>query len=305
MDIRRLELLRELAERGTITAVAKATHRTPSAVSQQLKLLEREVGAPLTQPAGRGLALTHAGRTLAASARDVKIAIERASALWDEYTSNPIGEVVMSVFPTAGQMLLPGVLDAIADVDGLELRCADEDPPVAGFADLTNDYDVVLAHSPQGESEWSGRGLTIVPLMVEPLDVVLPANHRMSGKATVSPKDLVGESWIGMPVGFPANRVLLELEAYTHEPVKIVQRFSDTRVIEALVEGGHGIAVLPRYTTVNEALAVKPLSGVESIRHIAALMRPDRAERLSVRTVLQALREEAERVQRVHRTAER
>ena len=47
MDVRRLDLLRELAERGTVHAVAEATHRTPSAVSQQLKVLEREAGLPL------------------------------------------------------------------------------------------------------------------------------------------------------------------------------------------------------------------------------------------------------------------
>lgn len=300
MDIRRLDLLRELAERGTITAVAKATHRTASAVSQQLKLLEREVGAPLMEPAGRGIKLTHAGRTLAASATDVRIAIERASAIWDEYAHNPIGEVTMAVFPTAGQMLLPGVLTAVADVNGLDLICADEDPPVAGFADLTNDYDVVLAHSPQGESAWAGRGLAMVPLMVEPLDIILPLGHRLSDRVSVAPRDLVNETWIGMPLGFPANLVLRELEAYTREPVTIAQRFSDTRVIEALVVAGHGIAVVPRYTTLNEQLAVKPLSGIDSIRHIVALMRPDRAERLSVRTVIAALREEAARIARTH-----
>lgn len=300
MDIRRLDLLRELAERGTITAVAKATHRTPSAVSQQLKLLEREVGAPLTEPSGRGIKLTHAGRTLAASARDVRIAIERASALWDEYANNPIGEVTLAVFPTAGQMLLPGALTTVANVDGLEVLCTDVDPTVAAFADVAHDYDVVIAHSPQGESAWAGRGLTMVPLMVEPLDVILPLEHRLSSRASVSPRDLVGEAWIGMPIGFPTNRVLLEIEAYTHEPVTIVQRFSNSKIIESLVAAGHGIAVLPRYTTTNEALAVKPLSGIESIRHIVALMRPDRAERLSVRTLVTALRDEAQRVLRDH-----
>ena len=70
MDVRRLELLRELSERGTVTAVALATHRTPSAVSQQLKALEREAGMPLTERAGRGLRLTGAGRALAETAKD-------------------------------------------------------------------------------------------------------------------------------------------------------------------------------------------------------------------------------------------
>jgi DNA-binding transcriptional LysR family regulator len=65
MDVQRLELLRELAERHSVTAVARATHRTPSAVSQQLKVLEREAGLPLTERSGRGLVLTDAGRALA------------------------------------------------------------------------------------------------------------------------------------------------------------------------------------------------------------------------------------------------
>jgi len=58
MDARRLAMLRELAERGTVGAVADEMNVTPSAVSQQLKLLEREAGVPLIEPAGRGVRLT-------------------------------------------------------------------------------------------------------------------------------------------------------------------------------------------------------------------------------------------------------
>ncbi len=91
MDVHRLELLRELAERGSVTAVATATHRTPSAVSQQLKQLEREAGLPLTERRGRGIALTAAGHALARTAADVSTAIERAEALWDDYRGAPRG----------------------------------------------------------------------------------------------------------------------------------------------------------------------------------------------------------------------
>ena len=87
MDVRRLELLRELADRGTITAVAAATHRTASAVSQQLKLLEAEAGVPLTEKEGRGIRLTGAGRALAETARRIAVAIESAEALWSEYNT--------------------------------------------------------------------------------------------------------------------------------------------------------------------------------------------------------------------------
>jgi DNA-binding transcriptional LysR family regulator len=105
MDIQRLELLRELSERHSVTEVARALHRTPSAVSQQLKLLEREAGLPLTERSGRGLALTDAGRALARSATDVAIAIERAAAVWDEFRNTATGEVSILTFPTAGPAL--------------------------------------------------------------------------------------------------------------------------------------------------------------------------------------------------------
>src|ERR671938_1398514 len=58
LDLRRLRLLHELHERGTIAAVADALQVTPSAVSQQLAVLEREAGVRLLERTGRGVRLT-------------------------------------------------------------------------------------------------------------------------------------------------------------------------------------------------------------------------------------------------------
>src|SRR6187402_593770 len=139
MDVRRLELLRELAERGSITAVAEATNRTASAVSQQLKVLEREAGVPLTERSGRGIVLTGAGKMLAQTATDVAVALERADAVWQEFVKQPRGEVTLTIFPTGGQMLLPGLLTAIEGMPGLTLVASDQDPLLPDFADLTPD----------------------------------------------------------------------------------------------------------------------------------------------------------------------
>src|SRR3954451_20595743 len=68
LDLRRLRLLRELHQRGTIAAVADALQFTPSAVSQQLAQLEREAGVPLLERSGRGVRLTDAGLVLAGHA---------------------------------------------------------------------------------------------------------------------------------------------------------------------------------------------------------------------------------------------
>ena len=294
MDIRRLELLRELAERGSVTAVAVATRRTASAVSQQLKILEREAGIPLTERSGRGIVLTAAGRELARTAADVATAIERAEALWEDFRGQPRGEVTLTTFPTAGQMLLPGVLTTVAGVPGLSLTCSDQDQ-LPDAADLTSNFDIVLTDSPGVLPRWTQRGLVVVQLMREPLDVALPESHPLAKKDSLSPADLVAETWIGVPLGFPFDRILRQIEALNGSPATIGQRFADNGIVESLVAAGHGIAILPRFTTRDHesGLVTRPLREVRATRLISALLRPDRAERPSVRLVVDALRTEA------------
>src|SRR3954447_2196250 len=89
LDLRRLRLLHELHERGTIAAVADAVRYTPSAVSQQLAVLEREVGVPLLERAGRGVRLTDAGRVLVGHA---VVLLDRAAVAEAELTA-AVGEV--------------------------------------------------------------------------------------------------------------------------------------------------------------------------------------------------------------------
>lgn len=295
MELRRLELLRELAQRGTVGAVADATGITPSAVSQQLKVLEREIGTPLTEPAGRGIALTIAGRALVETATEIAIAVERAEARFHEFMKAPVGDVTLTTFPTGGQMLLPAVLSRLAEVPGLRLVCTDQDPLLPDFADLTPDFDIVIADSPTNAPSWRERGLTVVPLMSEPLDVAFPEGHRLAKKSKITPEDLIGETWIGAPIDFPYDRILKEIEAVTAALAVVTQRFMDNGIVESLVYAGHGIAILPRYTTRDRdnGLITRPLAGVRTRRDISALMRPDRLERPSVRLVIEALKEEA------------
>jgi DNA-binding transcriptional LysR family regulator len=302
MDVARLDLLRELAERGSVTAVAEATGRTPSAVSQQLKVLEREAGMPLTERVGRGVVLTSAGHALARSAAEVAIALERAIALWDEFRNHPSGEVTLLTFPTIGAALLPSVLTDLRSVAGLVVRATDLDPELAEFPDLTNDYDIVLAHTMPGELPWGGRGLRALPLLTEPLDVGMPADHRLAARSHVTPADLAGETWLGVPSGYPFERILHAIEQAGETRIDVSQRFSDMRIAEAFIHAGLGIALVPRFTsgTLPQGIVLKPLRGVASVRRIFALVRPDVAERLAVRTVLEVLVDRAARLEQSH-----
>lgn len=295
MDVRHLMLLRDLAERGSVHAVAAATHRTPSAVSQQLKAAARELGAVLVEPSGRGLRLTDAGRLLADGAIDVAAALERVEASWDEFRAAPVGTVSMAMLPSAATFLLPSVLTDV-QAEGIELRCHDVDVAELEFAALVADHDIVLAHSLTADAPAGTAGLAAVHVVREPLDIALPEGHRLAGQEELEPGQLVDEDWIAVPAGFPFEAVLQGIERRTGRSLRVRQRLKDNRLIEALVAAGHGIAVLPRFTTpTGDGLVLRPLLGVPTGRHVFAVLRRDRAERRAVRRVLQSLVRAAER----------
>jgi DNA-binding transcriptional LysR family regulator len=295
-DIALLPVLRELAERGSVTAVAAATHRTPSAVSQQLRTLQRQAGVPLVERVGRGVRLTDHGRALAGLATGVATALAGVEAAWDEHLGGATGTVALAVFPSAAELLLPGLLTRMRAHPGIALRLVDVDVSEGEFAPLTADHDVVIGHRTDGARPADRAVVETVPLLREPLDVAVPLVHPLATRERIGIEDVVDETWIGVPEGYPIDRVLTATAAATDVPPAVAFRTIHLPVIEALVAAGHGIALLPRYTSRTRApgrFHLATLADVRAGRHIEALVRPDRAVRPAVRTVLEALVAEA------------
>jgi DNA-binding transcriptional LysR family regulator len=296
MDLKRLRILRELSDRGTVGATAEAMDVTPSAVSQQLKTLQDELGVVLVEKSGRGVRLTEAGRAMAAAAADVATAMARAEATIDTYRQGWQTHVKAAFFPRAAEMFLPGLLHRVKAVEGLRFEASFEDPGVAGFAALAADYDIVLAHSVDGPDVFARQGLVVVPLLNEPLDVAVPAGHVLAAKSSLTAGDVVGFPWMGVPEGFPFDTVLRQIEVQAGSPAVRAQLFPDLRVLEALVSAGHGLSLLPRYTALRNqerGFVLRPLLGVTARRSIVALARPDVAARTTIAQVLSMLEAEA------------
>jgi DNA-binding transcriptional LysR family regulator len=291
-DVALLAVLRELDERGSVTAVAAATHRTPSAVSQQLQTLQRQVGVPVVERVGRGVRLTEHGRVLASLATDVATAIARVDAAWQEHLGGASGPVTLAVFPSAAELLLPGLLTRMRAHPGIDLVVQDVDVDETVFAALTADSDVVVGHRPDGAPPGDRAALETVPLLREPLDVAVPLGHRLAGRPRIGLEDVVGETWIGVPEGYPIDRVLTAVAARSDTAPDVAFRTIHLPTIENLVAAGHGIALVPRYTSGTRApgrFRLAELADVRAGRRIEALARPDRAVRPGVRTVLEAL----------------
>lgn len=283
MDARHLDLLRELADRGTITAVAAATFRSPSAVSQQLQTAERAFNATLVEPDGRRLRLTPAGRLLAQGAVEVAATMGRLQRELDDLKGRTAGRVSIAALPSAAELLVPPLLARCAGT-GIEVVLTDTDVAEAGYAAHAADFDLVIGHSLARVPAGADR-LTAITLATEPLDVAVPAGHRLASRPEVTAADLAGEAWIGVPPGFPFDTVRVAIENRCGAELRVVQRVRDNRVVEAMVAAGVGCALLPRFTTrPRPELVTLPLADVRSVRSIVALGRPDRLERAAVRT---------------------
>ena len=293
MDAHHLATLRAVRDTGGVTAAAAVLHLTPSAVSQHLRALTERVGVPLIERDGRGIRLTATGAALADAAVEVAVALERASRAVEEFRGSPTGRVRVAFFQSAAALLAPGLLDRIAEREGVEVELGDRDVAQQEFPALTADFDLVVAHRPDTGDDWPD-GMVVTPLLREPMDVALPVTHPLADRDELSPAELAGQHWIAVQEGFPVARVLDRVAAVAGSPARVVQRFNDFGVVEALVAAGHGISLLPRYTAGERpGVRLVPLSGVGAARRTDVLLTPERAERRVVRLVLDDLRAEA------------
>ncbi|PIJ50832.1 LysR family transcriptional regulator, partial [Leucobacter sp. OLES1] len=110
LDMKRLRLLWELSARGTVAAVAEALNYTPSAVSQQLAILEREAGVPLLRKSGRTLELTAEAEALVADTEGLLAGLERAEAALHRGLPEVSGSIRVAVFQTAVLAIMPQAL---------------------------------------------------------------------------------------------------------------------------------------------------------------------------------------------------
>ncbi|MFL6116434.1 MAG: LysR family transcriptional regulator [Catenulispora sp.] len=298
MDERQLRILRELGELGSVTAVAEALLVTPSAISQQLRLLQRAVPVPLTERSGRRLTLTPAGQALADAAIEVETALARARRTVEEFVAEPAGAVSLAAFHSAGLVFFPALLRALADPAMPRLSFADEDVAQERFPKLTRDYDLVLAHRFDHAPPWP-RTVATTALLHEPLDVALPADHPLAAKPRLSPRDVAAEPWVTVHDGFPVLALIEAIATAAGRRPDLVHRVNEFTVVAEIVAAGGGIALLPRWTTHRHPdVVLRPLTGVHARRHIDVLYRPEHAARRAVRTVLEELRRAAERIRR-------
>jgi DNA-binding transcriptional LysR family regulator len=295
LDLHRLRLLRELHARGTIAAVAEALRFTPSAVSQQLAVLERETGVKLLERAGRGVRLTDPALVLVEHAETL---LERASIAEADLAAaagTVAGRGRIAAFQSAALRIALPAMNALAR-DAPRLRCEliEAEPEQALPALALGDLDILLGDEWQHQPWRLPAGLERDELLRDPVNLVLPARHpaaRRHGEA-VPLAELAGEAWTAGHVEMAWEEVVFrtcrELGGFDPD---IRHRTNDANVSLALVARGFAVTMLPdlvvpgRHPGVTlRAIAEGPVS-----RTIYAATRTSDAARPSTQALLAAV----------------
>ncbi len=168
LDVRRLRLLREVKLRGTLAAVADALAYSPSSVSQQLTLLEKEVGVPLLEKSGRRVLLTPQAELLVARAAEVLDTLERAEGELAASLTTVSGTVRLAVFQSAAHAVIPQALTILAaDYPELRVEMTEREPDAGLFEVSARDFDLVIAEQYPGHTREHRPDLDRVHLVTD------------------------------------------------------------------------------------------------------------------------------------------
>jgi DNA-binding transcriptional LysR family regulator len=294
LDLHRLRLLREFADRGTIAATAAALGYTASAVSQQLSALEREAGTTLFDRAARSVELTDAGRRLAVHAEIILAQVEAAESDLSAQEERPTGRVCVAAFPSAAAAFAPALVRSLRRHPGLTLLLQQATPAEGLHRVRSGEADVALA------DDWSGglpdlaSGLLrCFPLVRDPVVLIVPRDHAMADPAV--PVDLrrlrETSRWMAAPAGEPSRQAVDRLMETVGGAPAVPWEFEGLGTVVSLVARGVGVALVPRLAlaTGEGRVAVRDLPGPAPARQVYAVTRAASVRRPSVAVILAAL----------------
>ena len=225
------------------------------------------------------MALTDAGRALAAAAIDVEVALERAEQAIARFQDDRSGPVSVAAFHSAALAMFPALVSTPVTLSDFDV--AQEDFPL-----LTAEHDLVLAHRLVGSPPWPAS-VRVEPLLFEPLDIAMRRDHPLASRAVLEASDLRDVEWVAVHEGFPLEQAITVIAGTGGSEARITHRINEFRIAAAVVAASSCVALLPRYTTdLHPDLVLRPLARPEIGRHIDCLARPETLERASVQAVL-------------------
>jgi molybdate transport repressor ModE-like protein len=260
LDLHRIRVLTSIARAGTMTGAAQELGYTLSAVSQQVRKLESDVGMPVLARHPRGVTLTDAGRAIVEHGALMERQLAALDARLADIAGLRAGSLRLGTFPTAGASLLPVAVTRFTGAHpgvSLTLRSA----RISGLFELLQAREVDQALL--WDYEWSrvdGSGLLVEPLLEDPTALLVSADHPLAGATRAHMADLADERWITRAQNHPVVEVLYRsAHAAGFEPT-VAFEANDYQEAQGMVAVGMGVALAPRLALTNLRADVRVVS---------------------------------------------
>jgi DNA-binding transcriptional LysR family regulator len=294
IDVRRMQVLRAVVVSGSVTAAATNLGYTPSAVSQQVAALERQVGVALLERVGRGVRPTEAGRLLTEYAAVIGRHVAEAETALADLRAGRTGRLGIRSFATAGAALVPPALARFRrehPAVQVDLKLVDPGDPLAEVEQGRADLAIVVRPRDRPRD-----GIRLVHLLDDPYRAVLPRGHRLADRRVLDLADLADEPWVASewPAG-PCLETMLDACAAAGFSPNFVVDSEDYATAQGFVAAGLGITLIPRtgLGSRRPAIVVRRVRNPEPIRAIYAAVRETSLAQPALCGLLDALRDAA------------
>ncbi|MFC8088608.1 LysR family transcriptional regulator [Streptomyces sp. NPDC057301] len=292
IDLRRLHVLRAVAHYGTVTAAARALHFTPSAASQQIRLLAGDLGVDLLEPQGRGVRLTAAAESLLAHADAIAERWEAAELdLRAEYSA-PAGQLRVSGFTTAVSVLLaPMAVRMRERHPQLTVRIRETAVPESFDLLFEGEVDLAVVDVTPHNPPLSDARFDQQPLLDDPYDLVVPDDHPLAGLERVDLAEVAHEDWIAPVPQSPCRPHVMSACGAAGFTPDVIHHALDWNVTAHLVASRLGVALIPRLFQLTPQVPITRVRCVgDPHRKVLTCVRRGRRERPAVAAVLEELR---------------
>lgn len=276
LDVRRMKVLREVAQRGSFSAAAEALAYTQSAVSQQIAALEREAGTKLVERSARGVRLTDAGAVVVRHADAILARLADAEAELEAIAGLRGGRLRLAAFPSAGASVMPRAIAEFRDrFPAVELTLQPAEPDEGVGLLRTGEIDIALTISSPADGDVCpyGPGIEEQHLLDDPMYVILPEAHALAHRRSLRLSDLADEQWMLGSTGTcpDASIFLRACQAAGFEP-RIAFASNDYPSIQGFVAARMGLAFVPDLALINlrDDIVVRSLGATPPVRRIMA-----------------------------------
>jgi LysR family hca operon transcriptional activator len=245
MELRHLRYFIAVAEAGSLTVAAEQTlHTSQPSLSRQIRDLEDELGAQLLTRRARGIELTPAGRAFLEHARTVLSQVEAATEA-ARRVAHPSKPCFTMGFLTGHELKwMPEALRILRDeLPNIDVMISSQYSPLLADGLSKGKIDAAFLRRERGMPE-----LAYHVLVKEPLMVVLPSDHRLATLKAISPKDLVGETFVVVSNTAPVLRAVID-EYLKHSGIDITPAHEADHLSMgmSLIASTRGVGLLPAY----------------------------------------------------------